>query len=185
MNLKFPKQTIDQLVASGKRQAIVTTGRWQDGRIVARCDAGHLEHEWDPALAQDGNHAAAALALLDQLGWSEANHLVMGNRDGNMYVFVQVPGRHWPIPGLQYAVKDCSGRERVFDMPDEAAGLAVAVAMSGKSDVSIDVLAWTREAAVAYRGGDIYEGGEEYDDDPEASVFERITIKAESIGHVA
>ena len=45
-------------------------------------------------------------------------------------------------PQLEFAVDDCSGKERIFKLFDEAAGFAVSVAASGKPDVSIDVLCW-------------------------------------------
>jgi hypothetical protein len=45
----------------------------------------------------------------------------------------------------------------------------------------IDVVTWTRAAAVKYAGSD---GGDIYDEDPEASVFERIEVKARSFGRV-
>lgn len=45
---------------------------------------------WDHALDASANHAAAALQLMRELGWSERNDLVMGGT-GNGYVFVQVP----------------------------------------------------------------------------------------------
>ncbi|HEY6117467.1 MAG TPA: hypothetical protein VI172_16055 [Candidatus Dormibacteraeota bacterium] len=88
-----------------------------------------------------------------------------------------------PVDGLEYAVNDCSGKERVFKHPDEAAGFAVAVGMTHGDRVNLDVLCWNREAAVAYRGSE--NGGKEYDEDPEASVFERIEIRVNPIGRIA
>lgn len=85
------------------------------------------------------------------------------------------------VDGLEYAVDDCSGHQRVFKLPNEAAGFAVSVAMTGKQDVYIDVLTWTRAAAIAYGGDD---AGQVYDEDPDASVHDRIRVTAESIGRV-
>lgn len=48
--------------------------------------------------------------------------------------------------------------------------------------VRIDVITWTRAAARKW-GGD--EAIRVYEDDPEASVHERIVVKAEATGHVA
>lgn len=84
-------------MAASSRQAIVTsergpTNKSLDKRVIARCDAKRITVVWDDRLDKGANHAAAALQLMDQLGWSEKNDLVMGDtRDG--YVFVQVPKR--------------------------------------------------------------------------------------------
>jgi hypothetical protein len=86
-------------LALSSRQAIVTTFRGPTGgsrcagaRIIAKCEAKRISVVWDDDLDTGPNHAAAAYQLMDQLGWSERNDLVMGGtRDG--YVFVQVPKR--------------------------------------------------------------------------------------------
>lgn len=80
-------------LAAGSRQAITTSYRFSNGaRVIARCEAKKISVPWDDALDRAANHAAAALQLMDELGWSESNDLVMGGtRDG--YVFVQVPKR--------------------------------------------------------------------------------------------
>lgn len=83
---------------------------------------------------------------------------------------------------LEYAVKDASGKECIFDTPDEAAGFAVGLAACTGKAVNLDVLCWTREAAIAYAGD---HGSEVYDEDPEASIHERIVIRAESKGRIA
>ncbi len=85
-----------EALAAGPRQAITTTYRGptdsKGSRVIARCEAKRISVHWDHALDAGANHAAAALQLMDQLGWSERNDLVMGGtRDG--YVFVQVPKR--------------------------------------------------------------------------------------------
>lgn len=81
-------------MAASSRQAITTSFRGptdsHDTRIIARCEAKRITVRWDGHLDRAGNHAAAAIELMDQLGWSEKNDLVMGGtREG--YVFVQVP----------------------------------------------------------------------------------------------
>lgn len=83
-------------LAAGSRQSITTSFRGptdsHDARIIARCEAKRIAVRWDDHLDQAGNHAAAAIELMDQLGWSEKNDLVMGGtREG--YMFVQVPKR--------------------------------------------------------------------------------------------
>jgi len=81
---------------------------------------------------------------------------------------------------VDFAVDDASGQERTFKRFDEAAGFAVALAASGR-DVDLDVLIWSRAGARFY-GGD--EAVSQYDEDPEASVFERLQIRVNPIGRV-
>lgn len=83
---------------------------------------------------------------------------------------------------LEFAVDDAGGHERVFKTFDEAAAFAVSIAASTGRTVNLDVLAWSPEGARAWSGDS---GEEEYHEDPEASVFERIEIKADSVGRVA
>jgi hypothetical protein len=82
---------------------------------------------------------------------------------------------------VEYAVEDGGGQERIFKTADEAAGFAVSLAMSGRT-VYIDVLIYSRAGARFY--GDDH-AVEQYDEDPEASVSDRIQVKAESLGRVA
>lgn len=83
-------------LASTTRQAIETYYRGPTDhngyRVVARCAAKRITVQWDDALNPVENHAAAALQLMDQLGWSEHNDLVMGGTHEG-YVFVQIPKR--------------------------------------------------------------------------------------------
>lgn len=80
---------------------------------------------------------------------------------------------------LEFAVDDYQGQEKIFPTFEAACAFAVAKAVSRSEDVDIDVLCWTREAAVSW-------GCEEsYDEDPEASVSDRITITANHVGRVA
>jgi len=57
-------------------QAIVTRyhgpTNYKGSRVSARADAGRIILPWDYALNVDENHAAAAHALADRLGWKEA-----------------------------------------------------------------------------------------------------------------
>ena len=84
-------------------------------------------------------------------------------------------------PQVEYAVDDASGRERIFKTFDEAAGFAVAVAVSGKEHVNLDVLIHNKSGARFYGGDDAVE---RYDEDPEASVFERFEITVNAVGRV-
>jgi|HubBroStandDraft_5_1064220.scaffolds.fasta_scaffold1095510_2 hypothetical protein len=83
---------------------------------------------------------------------------------------------------LDFQLEDAGGTTRTFKKFDEACALAVAVSASTGHEVNLDVLAWSRAAARAY-GGDA--GAEQYDEDPEASVHDRIVIKADSQGRVS
>ena len=78
---------------------------------------------------------------------------------------------------IEYQVGDVT-----FNTFDAAAGRAVRLAASGRKDVTIDVLIYSKEDAKAY-GGEY--AMERYLEDPDASVSERITIKAESLGRIA
>lgn len=64
---------------------------------------------------------------------------------------------------------------------DEAATLAVVRSVSTGQPVIVDVVIFSRAGAKFY-GGD--EGVAQYKEDPEASVFERIVIQAQSQGRV-
>lgn len=83
-------------------------------------------------------------------------------------------------PQVEYAVDDASGKERIFKTFDEAAGFAVAVALSGR-EANLDVLIWDEEGAEWYGGDDAVE---QYNEDPEASVFERFEIRVNAVGRV-
>lgn len=75
-----------------------------------------------------------------------------------------------------------SQQSRNFKSWPEACGFAVALAASTGATVNVDVLAWSEGAARAWSGDD---GVEQYREDPDASVFDRITIKADSKGRIA
>lgn len=82
---------------------------------------------------------------------------------------------------VEFAVDDASGNERIFKTFDEAAGFAVGLAVSGRRS-HVDVLVSTRAGAKWWGGDDAVQI---YDEDPEASVFERIVVQASSEGRVA
>ena len=81
---------------------------------------------------------------------------------------------------VEFSVDDASGKERIFKNFDEAAGFAVAVAASGR-ETHLDVLIWSKSGARFYGGDDAVE---QYNEDPEASVFERFEISVNSVGRV-
>ena len=84
--------------------------------------------------------------------------------------------------GVEFAVDDAGGNQRIFKQFDAASGFAVGVsAMSGKK-VNVDVLIYSVSGA-RWWGGD--EAVEQYRDDPDASVSDRIVLRAESVGKVS
>lgn len=84
---------------------------------------------------------------------------------------------------VEYAVDDASGKQRTFKSSNEAAGFAIALSMSHGKPVNLDVLVHSPAGARWYRGSS--DGVTEYEEDPEASVFDRIVISAESTGRVS
>lgn len=82
---------------------------------------------------------------------------------------------------VDFSVDDASGNERIFKTFDEAAGFAVSIGLSGRERVDINVLVGSESGARWLYGDD---GVEEYREDPEASVFERIEIKVNSMGRI-
>ena len=79
------------------RQAITTrfagpTDR-RGSRVIARSEAGRVSVPWDATLDVEANHAAAAAALADRLGWSGD---WFGGWDGGGYVFVVASPRCAP-----------------------------------------------------------------------------------------
>ena len=79
---------------------------------------------------------------------------------------------------LEFQLEDAGGSTRTFKTFDEACGLA---ASTGR-EVTIDVLAWSKAAARVWAGD---YGVEVYEEDPEASVHERIVIKADAQDRIA
>lgn len=55
--------------------------------IQAKCEAGSIRHEYNPALNSEQNHKAACDALLQKLGWDNdyCTDMVGGEFDGAMY----------------------------------------------------------------------------------------------------
>lgn len=71
---------------------------------------------------------------------------------------------------------------QVFDNFPDAAVRAIGVSASDGRPVFIDVVVLTR-AGARWWSGDW--GADEYDEDPDASVFDRIVVSAESQGRIA
>lgn len=82
---------------------------------------------------------------------------------------------------VEYAVAGASiGRDSNFKTFDEAAAHAVVIALTrGKAD--IDVLIWSESGAKFYGGDDAVD---QYNEDPEASVFERFEVRVNAVGRV-
>jgi hypothetical protein len=76
-------------------QAITTkyfgATNYRGSRVKARCEAGSITLSWDHALDSEGNHDAAALALIHKLGWDQDCYGTwyrggLPTLDGNVYV---------------------------------------------------------------------------------------------------
>ena len=83
---------------------------------------------------------------------------------------------------VEFSVDDASGNERMFKTFDEAAGFAVTLGVSDGSEHDVDVLIYSKAGARWY-GGEW--AVEEYESDPDASVSDRVTVRAEGVGRVA
>lgn len=70
---------------------------------------------------------------------------------------------------------------RSFARFPEAVEHAFVLAAAGEQ-ITLDVIAWSRAAAKAWAGE---HAGESYDEDPEASVFERYELSVNFVGRVA
>ena len=76
---------------------------------------------------------------------------------------------------------DMDNGAKVFKRFDAAVTHATLLAMQGKP-VNVDTCVWSR-AGAKWLAGDY--GVEQYNEDPEASVFDRITITANHVGRIA
>jgi hypothetical protein len=83
-------------------------------------------------------------------------------------------------PDVDFAVDDAGGNQRTFKTFDEAAGFAIAVAIS-RGESKLDVIVWSKGGAKFYGGDDAVEF---YKEDPDASVFERYEIRVNAVGRV-
>lgn len=71
---------------------------------------------------------------------------------------------------------------KIFTNIKEACLHAISMGVSHGQTMHINVIAWTKAAARKWAGD---HGVEVYNEDPEASVHERIVVKAESLGRIA
>ena len=83
-------------------------------------------------------------------------------------------------PDLEYLV-GANGVERAYPTFDDALSAAFTVGLS-EGRTRIDVLVYSEEGAEVF-GGD--SAVEEYQEDPEASVFRRFEIEVREVGRVA
>jgi len=82
---------------------------------------------------------------------------------------------------VEYMVTTANGqRDRYFKDPKEAMVYAMDLAMM-TGEATLDVLVWSEEGARAYGGSDAVE---RYEEDPEASVFERFEVSVNNVGTV-
>jgi hypothetical protein len=82
-------------------------------------------------------------------------------------------------PDLEYVV-DAKGVERAYSSFDEALSAAFSLALS-EGKTNLDVLVYSEEGAEVF-GGD--SAVEEYQEDPEASIFRRFEIQVRDVGRV-
>lgn len=84
-------------------------------------------------------------------------------------------------PGVDFTVDDPNRTEHVFHTFDEAASFAVGLARSNGSRVHLNVIVYSPAGARWWGGDDAVAA---WNDDPDASVFERIEVRADSLGRV-
>jgi hypothetical protein len=83
---------------------------------------------------------------------------------------------------VDFAVDDASGAQKIFGAFAEACALAVTLAACDGRPHNVDVLIHSKAGARAFGGDDCVEN---YLEDPDASVSERIEVRAEAKGRVA
>jgi hypothetical protein len=84
-------------------------------------------------------------------------------------------------PAVTFAVDGRDGHYQTFRTFEDAAVFAVGLAISNGARVFIDVLVYTPAGARWWAGDDAVE---RWHDDPDASAFERIEIRANSLGRI-
>lgn len=83
---------------------------------------------------------------------------------------------------VEFSVLAHGGKEKIFRRFDEAVAFAVVMSVGDSNWQNVDVLIHSR-AGARWWGGDY--AVEEYEADPEASVSDRIVVKARSEGRIA
>lgn len=81
---------------------------------------------------------------------------------------------------VEYHVEASGSRVQVFKLYSEAATFAFTVA-SSRGYANLDVVIWSKAGARFYGGDDAVE---QYEEDPEVSVFDRFEIKVNNVGRV-
>ena len=102
-----------------------------------------------------------------------------GYQDG--YVKETTMARTKTHEDVDYVVDAPDGNETVFKDFDHAAGFALGMAVA-RGKIDLDVLIHSEEGAEWYGGDDAVE---QYNEDPEASVFERFEIRVNAVGRVS
>lgn len=92
LNAQADERAAAKRIASACLDAITTTSTSNGSRAVAHCGALRTYVAWDHRLDTPGNHARAALRMLQELGKAGSHTLAMVCiRPGCEYVFVLVP----------------------------------------------------------------------------------------------
>lgn len=81
---------------------------------------------------------------------------------------------------LEYHVDSVDGEVSIFENFDDA-GAAAIVRAAHCGEATIDVVVWSEEGARKFGGDDAVE---QYHEDPDASVFERLQVKVNNWGRV-
>lgn len=81
---------------------------------------------------------------------------------------------------LEFHVPFCSGVTEIYEKFDDAAVAAMNVA-SAHGEAHIDVIIWNEDGARKYGGDDAVD---QYNEDPDASVFERLQVRFNNQGRV-
>lgn len=81
---------------------------------------------------------------------------------------------------VEYHVEASGGKAQIFKKYSEAATFAFTIATS-RGEANLDVIIYSKAGARFYGGDDAVE---QYEEDPEASVFERFELKVNNIGRV-
>jgi len=81
---------------------------------------------------------------------------------------------------VEYHVESQHHDTQVFGEPD-AAMIAVGTACMHTGAATLDVVIWSKAGAKAYGGDDAVD---QYEEDPEASVFERFEFRCNALGRV-
>jgi hypothetical protein len=82
---------------------------------------------------------------------------------------------------VEYHVEASGRATDIFRDFDKAAAHAVTLSLQTGRPVKLDVVVWSRAGAKSIFGD---YGAEQYDEDPDASVFQRIIVRTDNQGRV-